>query len=525
MRRLPFLALLLCLRLAAAAQTAPPSKPAQTASDASPQAAPQISPQAAYDQAARPLDIVRRDPGNWSDVEQTALQIAAGHAGVECGLRSPRQFAGEDLLAFARLCAFGGVWKPVQDAATSYLVAYYAATPADKLTNFPNLATAFDYKVQADLHLNQSDEAFGTCQTMLRTVLYDDQVSEATNATIRYVQLIHTDQAIILLKDRQPILLSLISARATPQAAPPAQSTTATAATTAPAPNPATSAHPPLPIHSLYADAIQLPAMLQFDAKPGAAAASFAELEAALPPDLSPDDAILTSASRRQYKLIGSPLPAIATWAWLMTPTSELPRLGENLGAGTELFLFPEWCAQCVAMGKQFMFAALNLNQTDVRFFGMLAQTAPPTPPVAPPAKAPPPTPKPGAASHTAKPPSKPASAGDAPTTPPVRPLPAELLAGTPTLIVPSETVDTFLATDYPLVVATDHDGIVRALIVAPNTALQPGGLAEQLAQHIVSHWPPPPHTGPPVFKAPSKLPPGSMPTPIPPPGVTVVPN
>lgn len=511
MRRLPFLALLLCVRVTPA-QSPVPAAPAQTAADAAAQTTPQLSPQAAYDQAARPLDIVRRDPGNWSDVEITAFKIASANADVECGRRSPGQFAGEDLLAFARLCAFGQNWKPVQDAATSYLVAYYAAAPADKLTGFPNLATAFDYKVQADLHLHQSDEAFGTCQTMLRTVPYDDQVSEATNATVRYVQLIHTDQAIILLAQRQPILLAPIEARATPAPMTPPTAATPGPTTPVPAtPNPATSAHPPLSIHELYADAIQLPAMQQFDAKPDAAAASFAELEASLPAGLSPDDTILTAASRRQYKLLGAPLPAITTWAWLLQPTPTLPKLDQNLGAGTELFLFPEWCAQCVAMGRQFMYAALSLNQNDLRFFGMLAQTAPP---VAATPKSAPLTTRLGA-THTAKPPAAKAEAPAAALTALPKPTPADLLAGTPTLIVPSETVDSFVATDYPLVIATDHDGIVRALIVAPDTALVAGGLVEQLAEHILSHWPPPPPKGATV----SKTPPGSIspPPPLPP--------
>jgi hypothetical protein len=225
--------------------------------------------------------------------------------------------------------------------------------------------------------------------------------------------------------------------------------------------------------------------MQQFDGKPGAAADSFAALEASLPAELPPDDAILTAASRRKYKLLGSPLPAITTWAWLLQSSTALPRLGENLGAGTELFLFPEWCAQCVEMGKQFMFAALNLNQSDVRFFGMLAQTSPPAP------DAKPATVK-AAAPHIARPGAARADASAAPVKAPAKPTPAELLSGTPTLIVPSETVDAFVATDFPLVIATDHEGIVRAMIVAPQTALVPGGLVEQLAAHILSRWPPP---------------------------------
>jgi hypothetical protein len=61
---------------------------------------------------------------------------------------------------------------------------------------------------------------------------------------------------------------------------------------------PAQPPRPAMSIHALYADAIALSAMLQFADQPEAAASSIAELDAALPTNLSPDDAILTAASR-----------------------------------------------------------------------------------------------------------------------------------------------------------------------------------------------------------------------------------
>jgi len=158
------------------------------------------------------------------------------------------------------------------------------------------------------------------------------------------------------------------------------------------------------------------------------------------------------------------------------------------------------------------MYAALSLNQNDLRFFGMLAQTAPPVA-ATPPAPAKPAAPQRAGTTRVAKTPTAKADApASAPTVLP-KPTPAELLAGTPTLIVPSETVDTFVATDYPLLIGTDHDGIVRAIIVAPDTALVPGGLVEQLAEHILSHWPPPPPKGATALKTP----PGTEPPPPPP--------
>jgi hypothetical protein len=467
--------LLLCPRLA----------PAQTTTAAPPQssAAEQLSPQAAYDQAVRPLDIVRRAAQNWSDVELAALDVAQGQAKVACHARTASQFTGEDLLAYARLCAFAQEWQPVQQAATMYLVAYNAAAPADKLTGFPGLSMAFDYVVQASLHLKNSTNAFGTAYTMLHTVPYDDLASDAVNSTVRYVQLIHTDQALALLKERQPLLLALLRARAAAVPAAPG------AAVSAPsAPSPAT--RPPMSIHDLYADAIQLPMMQQFADKPDEATAALAELDAALPASLSPDDAILTAASRRQYKLLGSHLPKIAASAWLLDPAFTVPRdLNTKFGVATIFLLFPDWCAQCVSMGPQFKPAALRFNGSAAYFYVMLAQSD-----AKPPTQAPAPkiAPKPSPARG-----SRPSSPTDAkPETPhvevqlAVRPVPAQLLMGTPTLIVPPETLDTFVATDFPMLIATDHQGIVRYIQTAPDNALLPGGLAEQIVDRISEQWP-----------------------------------
>src|SRR5450432_692019 len=158
MRWLPVLLLLCGLHLAgaqAAPQAGPQSSQA-TAPQPTDQPALQLSPQAAYDQAARPLDITRRPVENWSDVEQVALKVAQAQAKDACLARSPYQFKGEDLLAYARLCAFAEQWEPVQQAATSYLIAQRAATPAEQATGFPNLSLAFDYEVQASLHLDNS---------------------------------------------------------------------------------------------------------------------------------------------------------------------------------------------------------------------------------------------------------------------------------------------------------------------------------------------------------------------------------
>jgi hypothetical protein len=436
------------------------------------QTIPQLSPQAAFDQAVHPLDIVRRAPGNWSDVELAALEVATAQAKVSCSERKPEQFSGDDLLAYARLCGFAQQWLPVQQAASYYLVAYNAAAPGEKLNGFAGVATAFDYEIQASLHLKDVENAIHNARDMLSTVPYDDQCSEATTATVRYIQFIDTDRALALLAQRSAILLAMIKGRGSPGIAA------------------APSARPALALNALYADAIAYPAMQQFADQPKAAATSFAQLEAALPVSLSPDDAILTGESRRQYLLLGAPLPAISTFAWLLDPSALAPPdVNPKFGSATVLFLFPDWCAQCVAMGSKFATVVRGLGQNGARFFPLLAQANPP-----PAAKA---APKPTLSSGPGASKARQSSADKgAPVHVDVqmnvKPTAAVLLSGTPTLVVPNDTLKTFAATDFPLIIATDHNGIVRSIQIAPDNALVQGGTIDQLVDHILEHWPAP---------------------------------
>jgi hypothetical protein len=467
MRWAPVFLLSCCIRLAISQTAQPPSSPPS-------QAAPMLSPQAAYDEARRPLDITRAPLENWSDVEQAALAVSIKKASESCKARTPYQFTGEDLIAYARLCFFGEEWQNVQLAASNYILAQQAAIPADKLTGFPNLPLAFDYSVQSILQLSYPYRAKSTAQTMLSTVPYDDMVSEATGLTARYFQFTGSDDdALALLAKRQPILLTQLQARSTP-------SSSASPNTPAPtSPPPVQSQRPTLSIHDLYADAIALPTMQQYDNQPEAATTSFAEVEAALPAKLSPDDAIPTADIRRQYLLLGSPLPHITAFAWLLDPSFTVPHdFGTNFGSATVLFLFPDWCG-CVGMGSQFSSTAERLSKKGVRFYALLAQATSPPLPEKSGAKPPPPA----ASKSTA------AKATDA-VQPIRKPTAAEYLNGTPTIVVPNGILDTFVATDFPLIVVTDHRGIIRVIQTAPENALEPDHLLDQIVGHVLDHWP-----------------------------------
>jgi hypothetical protein len=68
---------------------------------------------------------------------------------------------------------------------------------------------------------------------------------------------------------------------------------------------------------------------------------------------------------------------------------------------------------------------------------------------------------------------------------------PDTLLLGTSTVVVPNETLNSFAAADYPLIIATDHNGIVRWIDRAPQNALDPEGEVDQIVKHILMTWPP----------------------------------
>ena len=435
----------------------------------------QLSPQAAYDRATRPFDLVRRSPKNWSDIELAALKAATAQAKSDCISRSPDQFTGEDVLAYARLCALGQEWKPVQEAASRYLQLQQVPTPAARLTALHSKAIAFDYEVQASLRMEDSEGAVLAARSMLKTVPYDALTSEATSSTLQYIQLSHPDQALALLNQRQPILLSAIQAQGLPN------SSTGSAA------------DPALTLHDLYADAVALPAMQQFTNQQGAAAASFSTLEATMPSVLSPEDAAPVSQTRRRYLLLGSHVPAIKTLAWLPPGTVGPDDLYSNFGDATVFLLFPDWCNQCVALGPTFNPASRRLLGDGVRFFALLAQADPP--PKTGPKDV---TGARGANRSRGSQSTRVAPFPDEkPDTPrnelvlEVKSNPAALLVGTPTFVVPTDTLSHFAAEDFPLIVVIDHDGMIRSIQVAPENVLTPGGLMDQIVTHVVHTCPP----------------------------------
>jgi hypothetical protein len=415
---------------------------------------PQLSPQSAYDQAMHPLEMTRSAIGNWSDSELNALAAAIKQATEACGARTPGQFTGDDLIAYARLCALGQQWPTVFTAATRYIT----STDVSK----SQLAQAYAYQVGATLHANDPKAILADSLAMLNAVPYNSITDGTLYGALHYLQLAFAPDALTLYAARQPILLAALRN--------PRPSTSATATETA------------VPIHTLYADGLAFAALQQFSGDPQAAAKTVTELDTALPATLEPDDSIPIGETRRQYALLGTPLPAIPLTLSLFA-IGETPRINTNYGASTVLFLFPNWCAQCIRLTQQILPTLFRVSENEVHLYGLLAQ---PAPPVAAPPKGP----------HFSK--LKPSSHEPAQPEPPKTA--AEQLRGTPTLIVPPATISQFGATDFPLLIATDSKGTIRFIQPAGETALNPGDFLDQITMHIAKQWPrqtPPPATAP----------------------------
>jgi hypothetical protein len=408
--------------------------------------APQLSPKAAYDDAMHPLEATRRSITNWSDVETDALKVTIQHATVECRARDPKTFTGDALVDLARLCALGQEWKTVVQATALYIA---ADTPSKPLLN-----QAYAAQINAQLHLKDEPAALTGAEAMLHLVPYDTLAAEAIDEAIDYMQFAYTADALTLDATREPLLLTQIRTKSAP--ADPSDPTAPTAPTKPdPAPNPT---YPPQSIHDLYATGLTFAALQQLAGQPETARTTVAQLDAALPATLTPDDTLPIAAARKRYAFLGQPLPAIAMLASLVMP-NKLPDLPAP-NAITSLLLFPDWCAQCVRMGKQFPQSVFLIEGHEAYFYALFAETMP--------------------------------LAQRAPTrdgTPP-KPTPRELLAETPTLVVAPSVLDQFAATDFPFLLIADSHGIIRVLQPVDETALQSGSTLDTAIARVAAQFP-----------------------------------
>ena len=443
------LALAVCLLFLAApafgtAQTGSPeipsSVPAQTTT------ASQISPGAAYQEAMHPVELTRSSITNWSEIEQASLAVAIKRAADACAARSPNSYVGEPLVDLARLCSLGQNWPAVILATNRHI--------QEDTQPKPRLAEAYATQIDAQLHLKDEQAAFKSVQAMLAAVPYSSLVANASTEAINYMQLLFTADAVSLAVTRQPRVLDLLRAASMPGV--PASGTFTAPSTV-----------------DLYRQALTLAELQQLEAKSGEASQTIAALNAVVPADLPEDDRLAIETVRERYEQIGKPLAPIASLSALDRSLHHLPNIPAHLRI-TALLLFPDWCAQCVRLARQMPETVFTVQGQAAYIYGLLAQTVPPE-------KIPLSTVKTAATQQAS---FNPAYA-------------AEYLKGTPTLTVPSALLNTFHATDVPLLVLTDGHGIVRLIEVVDETALQPGNTVDSAVALVGHRWPTTILTGP----------------------------
>jgi hypothetical protein len=61
------------------------------------------------------------------------------------------------------------------------------------------------------------------------------------------------------------------------------------------------------------------------------------------------------------------------------------------------------------------------------------------------------------------------------------------LFEGTPTVVVPNVTLKSFAGTDLPLIIATDHRGIIYSNQSTPHEALTPTRDADWIVRHTLA--------------------------------------
>ena len=462
----------LCLLFLTSAAT--PQSPSTAAASADPLL--QLSPQAAYDQALLPVVIVHRSVANWSASEAASLSVAVAQGQASCKARSSAQYNSADLLGLARLCVLGQQWNAVLDACNRLLSTL--PTPAAPITGQVTTsalaapsprAAALAFKIEAALNLQDPATALATGQTLLATEPYSVPAQQITDTLLRYLQLIQTGDALNLAGKRLDRILPLLRA-----SGPGTLSEPMAGAGSQVVSWPAPSSPDTVPPHELYTAALAAPTLLQLEANAPAAEQTLATIEAALPPQLGTDETTLIELARRRYQLLGASLPPIPAAVSLFSP-AETPRVNRNFGAATVLLVFPDWCAQCVRVGAtQFMPFLTRHAGEDIHLYGLLAQPHPPPVPVATIPR------RRGAASSV----ETPAATDTTPTA-------ADLLRGTPTLVVAATLPTTaFAATDFPLLVVTDHEGRIRYADTAPENAFVPGSLVDQIVTRVVELWP-----------------------------------
>ena len=402
------------------AQTAPQSTQAPVPRTATPGLPPAERPGDVYKELMRPLDQVRSSLDNWSPAELAALAAGVARAQEYCKQVPPTSVTGDDLYQLARVCSIGVQWSAADTAANLYI----------KSGSAPYQAHAYAIRVNALLNLRDTAMAIEVARSMLHSLPYDATVDQSLAYLIHYLAMSLDDAALPLAQERQPFLLAVLQSGNGLKEQP---------------------GDTVIGMAALYSEGLELAYLEQYASRQNEAQQAVAALDAALAkvPLEKIDNPAEIARAKLQYALLGQKLPDIKILRYV-TSMDVRPRINPSFGSATVLFLFPDWCAQCIRMMPAMTEFLRRNGANGTHTYGLLALDA----------------------AHADVDPFTQDRFKD--------------LLKTPTLTTPAATLQIFSAVAYPFAVITDGDGRIRFLGTVPANAFDAGGFVEQLLDKTV---------------------------------------
>jgi hypothetical protein len=395
-----------------------------------------LRPGEVYQQAMKPLDLVRSSLDNWSDTELGALTSGIRMARMACdavALDKPRADApespgkpavensvsvttDEDLYDLIRLCALGQDWNPSLAAAKKYLAGGATA----------HRSQAYSLSINAFVHINDLDGAVEAAHEMLHDVPYDAEVGYTTQFLKTYLTQAVDPKALSFAMEEHGALVEALKSGSTLKSL---------------------HGEAVMGVGTLYASGMQLAFLERYAGNEGGAARTVLELEAAVAASqaVTAADRQLMEAVRKQYGLVGSVLPEIDAQG-LTSATAAAKKFRSDVGFVTIVEVFPDYCPQCVKTMAGLAEFAAGHAAAKVHAYGLMVRD-------------------------------------DMSAVPPDR---WKDLKGTSTLAVKPEAVHMLGAVDYPFLVVTDEHGLVYYVGAIPSNAFVPNGYMEQVIGRIV---------------------------------------
>lgn len=299
------------------------------------------TPSSIYNEAMRPLEVVRQSMENWSDSELAALSVGVHMANEACEKMKPEDYSGDDLFDLAHLCAFGQAWNSANTAAQLYL----------RSGALKHRAQAYAVSIAAYIHIGAPDLALATTRGMMGYP-YDADVAYAVDYMKNVLEMAGSPDALSLAAEEHEKIIDALS-KGIPLKAAYDDTVVNTGA--------------------LYAMAMEAAFFARFAGEDAQAALYVGDVERALP-----KDAVLTTEDRQQidrtdlqYRLLGTELPHIPVIQSYKSATAK-PQVERNFGAATILVVFPEWCAQCrKMMAAMTRFCAAN-SKLPIHGYGLV---------------------------------------------------------------------------------------------------------------------------------------------------------